>query len=157
MLKPSLCLAALLCFSPLSMADAPSEEASQAAYTLMEQTDMKGIFDQAMQDSLEQQLAVNPALVPYKDVMEQFFNDYVSFESIKPRLAALYASRFSADELNTLTDFYSTDTGKKAMELMPELMQEGAGIGQTQVMAHQDELQRMLLERKAELSASAQQ
>ena len=155
MFKPSLCLAALLCFSPIAMAAAPSEAASSAAYTLMEQTDMKGVFDQAMQDSLEQQLAVNPALAPYKDVMEQFFDRYVNFESIKPQLAALYASRFSADELNTLTEFYSTDTGKKAMELMPELMQEGASIGQTQVMAHQDELQRMLLERKEELSKTS--
>ena len=44
--------------------------------------------------------------------------------------AALYAERFTASELEAINAFYQTDAGRKTITLLPELMQQGAMIGQ---------------------------
>lgn len=45
--------------------------------------------------------------------------------------AALYAEKFSADELKEISAFYRSGTGAKFITSMPELMQRGGRIGQT--------------------------
>ena len=44
--------------------------------------------------------------------------------------AGLYAARFSAEELRQISAFYRSGTGAKFIAAMPELMQQGAEIGQ---------------------------
>lgn len=44
--------------------------------------------------------------------------------------AALYAERFTAAELKDIAAFYRTGAGAKFISAMPELMQQGAQIGQ---------------------------
>jgi hypothetical protein len=44
--------------------------------------------------------------------------------------AALYAERFTAAELEAINAFYQTDAGRKTITLLPELMQQGAMMGQ---------------------------
>lgn len=43
--------------------------------------------------------------------------------------ARVYAAHFTATEMRDVTKFYSSGTGKKFVELSPQLMQEGAAIG----------------------------
>jgi hypothetical protein len=43
--------------------------------------------------------------------------------------AALYAEKFTAEELKSVADFYRSPTGAKFIQTMPELIQSGALIG----------------------------
>jgi hypothetical protein len=43
--------------------------------------------------------------------------------------AALYAEKFTAEELKAVADFYRSPTGVKFIQTMPELIQSGAMIG----------------------------
>jgi hypothetical protein len=43
--------------------------------------------------------------------------------------AVIYAERFTAEELKTVTEFYRSPTGQKFIQASPELMQAGAQIG----------------------------
>ena len=45
-------------------------------------------------------------------------------------LADIHVAEFSEAELKEILAFYRTPAGKKAMEKMPELMQQGAVVGQ---------------------------
>jgi hypothetical protein len=43
--------------------------------------------------------------------------------------AALYAERFTAEELKSIADFYRSGAGARFIAVMPELMQAGSQIG----------------------------
>lgn len=49
--------------------------------------------------------------------------------------------------------FYRTPTGKKALTLLPELMQKGAALGASVGQAHEAELVQMIEEKKKILDA----
>lgn len=44
--------------------------------------------------------------------------------------APLYGKHFTLQEIKDLTAFYKTDTGQKAMRVLPQLMQESMALGQ---------------------------
>jgi hypothetical protein len=50
-------------------------------------------------------------------------------EAMLNDFAALYAEKFTADELKSVADFYRSPTGSKFIQAMPELIQAGAQIG----------------------------
>lgn len=60
-------------------------------------------------------------------------------EKMVDEFAALYAEKFSADELKEVTAFYRSGAGAKFIATMPELMQRGGEIGQRYgIMAMRD-------------------
>jgi hypothetical protein len=120
------------------------ESAAVEAGKLLDAMNMKATFDQAIALSLDAQLKANPKMVPYKDVMLAFFAKYASYEALKPAMVEIYAAEFSASELKQLREFYSTPTGRKAIERMPAMMAKGAEMGGKAVQAHMDELQGMV-------------
>jgi len=50
-------------------------------------------------------------------------------EAMLNDFAALYAEKFTAEELKSVADFYRSPTGAKFIQVMPELIQAGAQIG----------------------------
>jgi len=78
------------------------------------------------------------------DVMNKFFSKYITTEAVIQGLAPIYASEYSADELNKIADFLLTPAGKAMTEKQPELMAKSMKWGQDAVQAHKDELQTML-------------
>ncbi|MBF0220021.1 MAG: DUF2059 domain-containing protein [Gammaproteobacteria bacterium] len=108
-----------------------------------------------MQQSIEQMLDVqiqqNPALADYRQVMLDFLNKYVSYESMRPQLVRLYTEAFSAAELKEINAFYMTSTGKKTLKMMPEMMAKGALISASLIQSNMSELQAMLAAEEARL------
>ena len=88
----------------------------------------------------------NPTLVPFKNVMMQFFQKHMSYESLKPDMVKIYSDAFSASELKELIAFYRTPTGKKTIEKMPQLMAQGGQIGAKRVQDNIGELQQLIKE-----------
>jgi len=114
------------------------------AEKLLDLMNVDQALDESMAGMLDLQLQQNPALAPYKGVMLKFFRKYMSYESIKPDMAKMYADAFTAGELQELNAFYATDVGKKTIEKMPELMMQGAQLGAVRVQTNMGELQQMI-------------
>jgi hypothetical protein len=97
-----------------------------------------------MSQMIDLQLQQNPTLAPFKPVMMKFFSKHMSWASLKPEFLKIYSEAFSAKELREINEFYSTDTGKKTIQLMPSLMAQGGQIGAARVQANIGELQEMI-------------
>ena len=106
------------------------------AYEFMEAAGMAHQFNQMIAMSLAE-YEDTPAAKP----MREFFNKYLSFESLKADLAKLYLESFSVEEIKQLTAFYQTELGKQVGSQMPVLTQKSMLLGQQRVMEHMDELE----------------
>jgi hypothetical protein len=138
-------LITILCVSTISSADTESkEQAEREAEKLLEIVDMDQVLEQSISQMLDVQLQHNPDLVPFKGVMLVFFAKYMSYESLKPELLKMYSEVFTAAELKEINGFYATETGKKAIEVMPALIAQGGQIGAARVQENIEELQAMV-------------
>lgn len=141
----------------LSLLAAPAlraDEAShlKAAEDLLVAAQMEEIFAKSIDQALDQQLEANPKLAEVKEVMQAFFNKYMSWGALKSDMAKLYVESFSEQELLDITKFYQTPSGKKVALTTPLLMSKGASLGQKRVQEHLPELQAAIaatLEKKA--------
>lgn len=143
----SLGLAVFLCVCSAAFADNANEEAEKLFNIL----GMESALEQSMSQMLDIQLQQNPKLTPFKDVMMQFFQKHMSYDSLKPDMLRIYAETFSGQELKEINAFYSTDVGKKTIEKMPALMAQGAQIGAARVQENIGELQAMIQAEAARL------
>jgi len=132
-------------------ADPSTESHRDAASELLElmnveRTMMAGAS--AMVDAMAQQ---NPQLESYRDVILKWAEGFMNWETFGSKFVALYTESFTEPELRELIAFYNTPTGKKALTLMPELVQRGAALGADVASEHMQELEQMISERAAEL------
>lgn len=107
---------------------------------------MDTLIQRSMDAALNSQIQVNPQLKPYEPKMRQFFNKYMSWKSLESDFTAIYMKAFTEDEFKQLLAFYKTPVGKKSLQEMPTLMEQGAAIGVKRVQEHMPELQKMLEE-----------
>ncbi|WP_190295198.1 DUF2059 domain-containing protein [Mucilaginibacter rubeus] len=82
--------------------------------------------------------------VAFKRVMNTFMNKYFTWDSLKNKMAAIYANEFTEDELKQITTFYNSPVGQKVGQKLPALTQNAMMVGQEAVAAHKDELQKMM-------------
>jgi len=131
----------IMAWGPIAAAD---NAAKKEAENLLNAVGMELAIEQSMAQMLNIQLQQNPALLPYKGVMLEFFKKHMSYESLKPDMLRIYADAFTAAELREINAFYATDIGKKSIEKMPLLMSQGAQIGAARVQDNIEELQTMI-------------
>jgi len=86
----------------------------------------------------------NPMLVPFRDVIVEWANKYLTWSAMLPEVAKLYKETFTESEIRELIAFYQTPVGQKVLARMPELTQKGFSIGSTIGQAHSDELRQMI-------------
>lgn len=115
--------------------------AAESLTTLMQ---METLLQQSYEQIIDVQIQGNPKLHPYRQVMLDFFAKHMSWEMLKEDMISLYVESFTEDELLVLAGFYSTPVGQKAVQVMPELMRQGAEIGARRVQEHLPELERMI-------------
>jgi len=134
-------LITILFISTISSADTASEVEAEKLLNIV---GMEQVLEQSISQMLDVQLQHNTDLVPYKGVMLEFFAKYMSYESLKPDLLKMYSKAFTSEELKEINRFYATDTGKKAIEVMPALIAQGGQIGAMRVQDNIGELQAMI-------------
>lgn len=132
---------ALITHCGYSFADNASKKEAEL---LLNTLGLDQVLQQTINQMLDLQLQQNPALLPYKQVMLQFFNKYMSYDSLKGEMVTIYSETFSAPELKQINTFYQSPVGKKTIEKMPELMAKGGQIGAKRVQEHLPELQEMI-------------
>lgn len=136
------CVVVLAVYVPFGRADERSHR--QAAEELLQAMKVDVQLNTSINQNLDLQLRAQPALVPYKDVMREFFTKHISYEALKDELVQIYVDEFTQDELKQIAAFYKTAEGKKMIEKSPSLMNKGMQLGMQRVAKHQDELKQMI-------------
>jgi hypothetical protein len=158
LLSSSLVLALPATAAPLQTPAASSEKAAvntatkKAVEALFESIDYANTYQQTLSRLIEVQIQQQPRLAPYRQIMTDFLNKYISWDAIKDEVIALYSDTFTTAEIKALTAFYSTPLGKKSLKAMPELTAQGAALGQRRVIAHEQELLALIREAEKEIS-----
>lgn len=135
----------------------PTEAQKAAAMELFVAMRLPATVSDTATAMIESEVSRNPGLTPFKDVMLQWLNKYMTWEAMAPELTKLYVATYSEGELKELTAFYRSPVGQKALTKMPELMQETAMIGARLGQPHSDELKKAMAARSEELQKSAGQ
>ncbi len=133
----SLFLIGCLCGSSLVTAQEPTEGVSPEAKKLVETTELgdstKAAAVAAFQPALAQMKAqglTEIGLDKVRAAVDGFFTNIFHDPRFKKKLAEAYAKVFTKSELIELTAFYGTATGKKALKMMPALLNQGLVIGE---------------------------
>ncbi|HEY7885343.1 MAG TPA: DUF2059 domain-containing protein [Cellvibrionaceae bacterium] len=127
-----------------------SARAEEPVYTLI---DLMGGQDQMTQmhnQFVSMIASSSPEMTAYVPVVQEWAETYLSWDEMREPMAAIYKKYFSKEEIAKLVEFYQSPVGKKSIELMPVLFQEGGQIGMEMAQKHQGELERMLEAAKAE-------
>jgi len=141
----SITLAIAVIFMSLSTSSADEDSHKKTAEKLLTQIGTDRILAQSIENTLNAQIQQQPSLAPYKEVMLNFFEKHMGFESLKDDLIAIYVEAFTEEELNDIMAFYETPTGRKTLEKLPELSAKGAQLGQSRVQQNIQELQEMIM------------
>jgi hypothetical protein len=148
--------AAVLVTGSLAFA-AADPEATKEAEQLLSVIGMKETLAQATAQMVAAQMQQNPALAPFKTVMLEYFNQYMSYDSLKSEMVTAYTDAFTSAELKELNTFYGSAVGQKAATKMPEIMGQVAQIGATRVQANISDLEAMIKEEAERIQQEQQQ
>ncbi|WP_419835011.1 DUF2059 domain-containing protein [Endozoicomonas atrinae] len=145
----------LFAFSTFSLAD--NSEAEKEAARLLNVMGAETAIEQSMNQMMDMQIQQNPTLLPFRHVIADFFEQHMSYESLKPEMVKLYAEEFTASELRELNAFYQTPVGQKTIEKMPVLFARGGQIGVQRVQANIHKLEAMIVAEAERLQLSETQ
>jgi uncharacterized protein len=101
--------------------------------------------------NIDQQMAANPAMAPFREVMVAWARSVFASEEARTGFATLYAERLSEEDLRALLAFYDTPAGRHLAEQQPALIQAGAELGRRLAESRQPDLQMRLEKRMREL------
>lgn len=123
----------------------------QAASELLDLMEKSQDLGGAASALIDAQVRANPQIEPFRDILVQWTQRYINWEAMGPRMLELYMQTFTEGEIRDLLAFYRTPTGRKALEKLPVLMQEGMKIGEEMAQQHRGELDAMIRNRTQEL------
>jgi hypothetical protein len=138
-----LVLAALV--APLCRADDSLDLAGKLLDLTGTAASMQLSFETGIKPSLDQMRAKGaPA-----DLVEaihaearNFFQENFNWDTMRPKLAKLYADNYTEAELKEIIAFYQTPAGQKTIAKMPVLMQQSLAMSMADVQANMSEFQR---------------
>lgn len=131
-----------------------SAHAEEPVYTLV---DIMGGQEQVTQmhnQFVEMIASSDPQMAPYVPVIREWAEKYLSWDKMREPMADIYRKYFEEEEIEKLLEFYKSPVGKKSVDLMPVLFQEGGQLGMQIAQQHQGELQQMIAEAQAEQEAA---
>jgi hypothetical protein len=140
------CAAALALTRPARAQEEPTSARLAAAEAMMNSVDMQHPYERTIEAMIKSQLQMNPATAQYEDVMRKFFNQYLSWQAVRPDMVRVYALTYTEDELRQLTAFYQTSLGRRILETMPDLSRRSTELTQRRVMEHMPELMQQIMQ-----------
>ena len=151
--------AAILCLvltwiAPMAWGDEVKPSRKKAAAELLEVMGAAQTSMTAAKGFAEAELQANPLMEAYRDVLMKGIEKALSWELLGPRMIDIYAEAYTEEELRELIAFYKTPLGRKTLEKMPILTQQGAQAGRDLIEENQAELQEMLAARQRELGVA---
>jgi hypothetical protein len=125
-----------------TIADADSHR--QAVHQLFELTDMRQKIDKSVATVLAMQLSQNPGLREHQQLVHDFLEKNIGWDSLKDDVTAMYLEAFTEQELKEMNAFYGSPTGRKVIKRLPELVQQRNRIAMQRMQENIGELQQMI-------------
>lgn len=132
---------ALLLAAPLALAQTPEE---QPEYALVELLGGKSQLLDIHGAVIDSMVLTDPELEKYRDVIDRWVAQTLSWEAVREEMAAIYRRYFTSEELSEMLAFYDSATGRKAVLLTPALIKEGSLVGASLAAEHKQQLIDML-------------
>lgn len=104
-----------------------------------------------LNNMVELQAKQVPGMIEFKDVFEDFFKKYMSWDSIKYEFMKMYTEEFTVNEIKQITEFFKSPVGEKYALKVPLLYKKAAGIGRKRVQDNALELKIMIENKMAEM------
>lgn len=112
--------------------------------SLLSNSGAEQAFDQALQVTVRTLLLNVPEAEARKKNLEDFINKIVGFKQSQEKIADIYEKYFTADEIQTINQFFSTAAGKKFIQNQKIIANEVGEYTQSIMMEHQEEIQKLL-------------
>jgi hypothetical protein len=126
----------LACCLSFVQAQQDSAKLYQKATQLMETINMPAVYANAINASVEQQIAAAPALASFRADLKLFFDSCISWTVLKADVIKLYMKYYTAEEMDTLIKFYQTSAGKKVTAAGATLQKDIQALQQGRLDAH---------------------
>jgi uncharacterized protein len=133
----------------------PTASQAAAARELFKSLKLQESMDNTAAAMVDSEIAHNPPLAPYRDVMLSWLRKYMTWDAMLPELTQLYVETYTEGEMKALALFYSSPVGQKALAKTPELLTKTAVLGAKVSQPHSAELNAQLTARRDELKAQA--
>jgi hypothetical protein len=117
------------------------DEQRQAVARLFELTHMQRLIEESVDGVIALQIAQNPALAEHRDALRAFLEKYIGWQALKEDLMTMYLQAFTEAELDEMNAFYSSTTGQKVLQRLPELVQQRNRLAMQRLQEHIGELQ----------------
>ena len=88
-----------------------------AAQDLLKAMKIQGSLTDTTAAMIDSEIARNPGLTPYREIMLQWLRKYMTWDAMQPELVKMYATTFTEPELKEMAKFYGSPTGQ--IELDP--------------------------------------
>ena len=119
----------------------------QAVEKLFELTHMQQKIEVSVNNVLALQLQQNPALSEHEDLLLSFLEKNIGWAGMKDNLLTMYMGAFTEQELNEINTFYSTPSGQKLIQRLPELIQQRDQLAMQRMQENIGELQQTIADR----------
>jgi hypothetical protein len=134
---------------------ASSAASAAAAQELFKAMNLPASLNDTTAAMIDSEIARNPGLTPYREIMLQWLRKYMTWDAMQPQLTKMYTETFTEPELKEMAKFFGSPTGRKALDKMPEMMQRVAMTGAQISQPHSDELRAAMTARSEELRKEA--
>lgn len=84
------------------------------------------------------------AIEEISEAADVYFGQVASDADLKKELIGLYEKEFTEEELNGLLEFYQTPLGQKTLQRLPQLMQQGAKLGEKYAQRYAGDFQKQM-------------
>jgi hypothetical protein len=113
----------------------------QAVAKLFELTHMQRLIEDSVDNVVNLQIMQNPELAQHREALRAFLEKYIGWPALKNDLTVMYLQTFTETELDQMNAFYSSATGQKVLQRLPELVQQRNQLAMQRLQAHIGELQ----------------
>lgn len=116
----------------------------QAVARLFELTHIQRLIEESVDGVLALQITQNPALAEHREALRAFLQKYIGWQAMKDDLTAMYLQAFMEEELEQMNAFYSSTTGQKVLQRLPDLVRQRNQLAMQRLQQHIGELQQAI-------------
>ncbi|HEY5720139.1 MAG TPA: DUF2059 domain-containing protein [Gammaproteobacteria bacterium] len=142
-LTPLLLLA--LSLLPLPAVQA-AERGGNGIDAMVESLQMERKIDLARAAIINLWLSDKPHMKPYRNTLDSFMQEYISWSAMRDEFHREFASRFSSAELAEIERFYASGPGRRLAQAIEEVLSLYIESAKRRMEADQGRLQQMIRE-----------
>lgn len=127
-------------------ASSPAAEPAALAEDLLVLLKAPELVVNTSEQSIEFLLKNSPDTEGYSEIFREFGKRYLTWDNLKKAMIESYTDIFSAEELEELKKFFSSDAGRKYVAKNQDLLQKTSNAINDKILACREDLQRMIAE-----------